>query len=181
MQTKLLHYDDPDLYKDDSTRIYSSGELVGSFFPENAKSLTIYIKTFDALSKIKCDTLAKNIEAAIKKYNFDEIHFVGRIFAQDVYLQTLQSEFVYFLTISFGLVIFFLWLSFRSLYGIIVPISIVLISIFWTLGVMTMLGKSIDIMSVMLPTMIFIAGMSDVVHFFTKYFEELSKGNEREN
>ncbi len=179
MQTKVLHYDDPDLYKDDSTRIYESGELIGSFFPKNAKSLTIYIKTFDELSKKKCDTLAQNIEAAIKKYDFDDIHYVGRIFAQDVYLQTLQSEFVYFLTIAFGLVIFFLWLSFRSLYGIIVPISICLISIYWTLGVMAMMGKSIDIMSVMLPTMIFIAGMSDVVHFFTKYFEELSKGTER--
>jgi predicted RND superfamily exporter protein len=35
-------------------------------------------------------------------------------------------------------------------------------------------------MSAMLPTMIFIAGMSDVVHFFSKYFEELSKGTLRE-
>lgn len=179
MQTKVLHYDDPELYKEDSARIYSSGELVGSFFPKNAKSVTIYIKTHDELSKKKCDSLAKNIEASIKKYNFDEIHFVGRIFAQDVYLQTLQSEFVYFLTIAFGLVMFFLWLSFRSVYGMIVPISICLISIFWTLGVMAMMGKSIDIMSVMLPTMIFIAGMSDVVHFFSKYFEELAKGTEK--
>lgn len=179
MQSKVLHYDDPDLYKDDSTRIYESGELIGSFFPKNAKSLTIYIKTFDELSKLKSDTLANNIVNTINKYKFDDIHFVGRIFAQDTYLKTLQSEFVYFLTISFGLVILFLWLSFRSLYGVIVPISIVLISIFWTLGVMAMLGKSIDIMSVMLPTMIFIAGMSDVVHFFSKYFEELAKGTER--
>jgi len=31
----------------------------------------------------------------------------------------------------------------------------------------------------MLPTMIFIAGMSDVVHFFSKYFEELAKGTEK--
>lgn len=179
IQSKVLHYDDPDLYKDDSTRIYESGELIGSFFPKNAKSLTIYIKTFDELSKLKSDTLANNIVNTINKYKFDDIHFVGRIFAQDTYLKTLQSEFVYFLTISFGLVILFLWLSFRSLYGVIVPISIVLISIFWTLGVMAMLGKSIDIMSVMLPTMIFIAGMSDVVHFFSKYFEELAKGTER--
>jgi hypothetical protein len=180
VQTKALHYDDPELYKEDSAKIYGSGELIGSFFPKNAKSVTIYIKTYDELSKRKCDSLAHNILQCINKYKFDDVHYVGRIFAQDVYLQTLQSEFVYFLTISFGLVIFFLWLSFRSLYGVIVPISIVLISIFWTLGVMAMLGKSIDIMSVMLPTMIFIAGMSDVVHFFTKYFEELAKGTDRE-
>ena len=43
-----------------------------------------------------------------------------------------------------------------------------------------MLHKSLDIMTVMLPTMIFIAGMSDVVHFFSKYFEELAKGTEKQ-
>ena len=69
------------------------------------------------------------------------------------------------------MIIIFLWLSFRSFYGIIVPVIIVLISILWTLGIMNLFGKPIDIMSAMLPTMIFIAGMSDVVHFFSKYFE----------
>jgi uncharacterized protein len=179
VQTRVLHFDDPELYKEDSAAIYSSGELIGSFFPKNAGSLTIYIKTEDGLSKAKSDTVARYIETAIAKYHFDDAHYVGRIFAQDVYLKTLQKEFVYFLGLSFALVILFLWLSFRSLYGVIVPISIVLISIFWTLGVMAMIGKPIDIMSVMLPTMIFIAGMSDVVHFFSKYFEELAKGTER--
>lgn len=179
VQTKVLHFDNPELYKDDSTAIYSSGEFVGSFFPTNAKSLSIYIKTRDELSKVKSDSLANQIVACINTYKFDDIHYVGRIFAQDVYLQNLQKEFVYFLTISFALVILFLWLSFRSLYGIVVPMSIVLISIFWTLGIMALLGKPIDLMSVMLPTMVFIAGMSDVVHFFSKYFEELSKNTER--
>ena len=180
VQKRLIHIDDESLYKDDSINIYSTPELIGSFFPKDAKSLSIFIKTDEGLSKIKCDSLAKNIENAFQKYHFDEIHFVGRIVAQDVYLKNLQKEFVYFLAISFFLVILFLWISFRSIYGIIVPMVIVMISIFWTLGIMAMLGKSLDIMTVMLPTMIFIAGMSDVVHFFSKYFEEIAKGTEKQ-
>ncbi|MBK7817982.1 MAG: MMPL family transporter [Sphingobacteriaceae bacterium] len=78
--------------------------------------------------------------------------------------------------LSFVVVIIFLWLSFRSIYGVVVPVIIVLVSILWTLGIMKFTGKSIDIMTVMLPTMMFVAGMSDVVHFFTKYFEEVAKG-----
>ncbi len=180
VQKRLLHIDDESLYKDDSVNIYNTPELIGSFFPKDAKSLSIFIKTDEGLSKIKCDSLAKNIESAFQKYHFDEIHFVGRIVAQDVYLKNLQKEFVYFLAISFFLVILFLWISFRSMYGIIVPMVIVMISIFWTLGIMAMLGQSLDIMTVMLPTMIFIAGMSDVVHFFSKYFEEIAKGTEKQ-
>jgi predicted RND superfamily exporter protein len=45
---------------------------------------------------------------------------------------------------------------------------------------MAMMNQSLDIMTCMLPTMIFIAGMSDVVHFFSKYFEEIAKGTEKQ-
>lgn len=179
IQKRLLHIDDETLYKEDSTNIYNTPELIGSFFPHDAKSLSIFIKTDEGLSKIKSDSLSKNISSAFNKYHFDEVHYVGRIVAQNVYLTNLEKEFVYFLGISFVLIIFFLWLSFRSLYGVVVPIIIVIVSIFWTLGIMAALGQPLDIMTVMLPTMIFIAGMSDVVHFFSKYFEELSKGTER--
>ncbi|MBI2720544.1 MAG: RND family transporter [Bacteroidetes bacterium] len=179
-QTRALHIEDETLYKEDSIKIYQSPHLVGSFFPLNAKSLTIYIKTKDDLKKRQSDSLASNIEKVLSRFNFENIHYVGRIFAQQVYLDNLQKEFGLFLGLSFLVVILFLWFSFRSIYGIIVPVSIVLISIIWTLGVMSLVGKTLDIMTVMLPTMIFIAGMSDVVHFFSKYFEELAKGTKKE-
>lgn len=178
-QISVLHYNNPDLYKYDSTFIYESGTYVGSFFPANAKSVCLYIKTEDNLSKSKSDTLAKSILSCINNFKFDEIHYAGRIFAQDVYLKNLQREFVYFMLISFFLVVVFLWISFRSVFGIIVTVSVVLISVIWTLGFMSIINKPIDIMTVMLPTMIFIAGMSDVVHFFSKYADELKKGTEK--
>jgi hypothetical protein len=180
IQKRLLHIDDESLYKEDSIHVYNTPELIGSFFPKDAKSISIFIKTEEGLSKVKSDSLARNIEKAYAKYHFDDVHFVGRIVAQDVYLKNLEKEFVYFLGISFVLVILFLWLSFRSVYGIVVPMTIVIISIFWTLGIMAMMHQSLDIMTCMLPTMIFIAGMSDVVHFFSKYFEEIAKGTEKQ-
>ncbi|MCW3077543.1 MAG: rane protein [Bacteroidetes bacterium] len=179
-QLRTLHFEDESLYKDDSLLIYQSPHLIGSFFPVNAKSLTIYIKTEEALKKRQSDSLAKSIEAVINKFKFDEVHYVGRVFAQNVYLENLKREFGIFLALSFVVVVLFLWFSFKSFYGIIVPVSIVLISIIWTLGLMSLFGKPIDLMTVMLPTMIFIAGMSDVVHFFSKYFEELARGTQKD-
>lgn len=175
-QQKLMHIEDTSLYKSDSIAIYNSPELVGSFFPSDAKSLSIFVKTEDVLSKAESDTLAKLLVKNFYKYRFDEVHYVGRIFAQQVYLENLQKEFIVFISLAFLLVIIFLWISFRSLYGIIIPVIVVLISIVWTLGIMKWLNKPIDIMTVMLPTMIFIAGLSDVVHFFSKYMEERQKG-----
>jgi hypothetical protein len=180
IEVKLLHISDTSLYKPDSINVYSSPELIGSFFPADAKSVCLFLKTADNLSKVKSDTLSHQIERTFAKYHFDEVHYVGRIVAQDVYLKNLQKEFVVFLLISFVVVVLFLFFTFRSFYGIWVPVVIVLFSIVWTLGVMGAIGKPIDIMTVMLPTMIFIAGMSDVVHFFSKYFDELHKQTPKE-
>ncbi|MCD6069047.1 MAG: rane protein [Bacteroidetes bacterium] len=180
IEVNLLHVADSSLYPADSINIYSSPELIGSFFPTDAKSVCLFLKTADNLSKVKSDSLARRIERAFTKYRFDEVHYVGRIVAQDVYLKNLQKEFTIFLLISFAVVVLFLFFTFRSPYGIIVPVIIVLLSIVWTLGVMGAIGKPIDIMTVMLPTMIFIAGMSDVVHFFSKYFDELHKQTPKE-
>ncbi len=179
VQKRVMHIEDESLYAADSLAIYRSSFLAGSFFPLNAKSLSIFIKTDDILSKEKSDRLAKSIEQTIRSFRFDDTHFVGRIFAQNVYLVTLQREFILFMSLSFVVVVIFLWFSFRSIYGVVVPLIIVIVSVLWTLGVMNLLGKPIDLMTSMLPTMIFIAGMSDVVHFFSKYFEELAKGTPR--
>ncbi|MCC6371968.1 MAG: MMPL family transporter [Bacteroidia bacterium] len=176
---RVLHWDDESLYADDSAAIYKSGIYTGSYFPANAKSLSIFIKTEDNLKKNASDTLATNIERALNSFRFDETHHVGRIFAQKVYITNLQKEFFLFICLSFCVVVIFLWLSFRSVYGVVVPVIIVLVSILWTLGSMSLLDKRIDLMITLLPTMIFIAGMSDVVHFFSKHFEELAKGTER--
>jgi len=180
VQTRVLHFEDESAYEADSTLIYNSPFFVGSYFPANAGSVSLFIKTDDFLTKKQCDLLAKSLESTLEKYSFDNTRMVGRIFAQNVYLVNLQKEFGIFLVLAFIVVIIFLWLSFRTVYGIVVPVSIVLIAILWTLGIMDLMGKPIDLMTTMLPTMIFVAGMSDVVHFFSKYFEELAKGTEKE-
>jgi predicted RND superfamily exporter protein len=171
----VLNFRNPDRYKDDSTKIYSSGEYIGSVFPINAKSVSLYLKTSEKLSKSKSDTLAKKIQIAISNFKFEKTHFVGRIVAQDAYLKKLQREFFMFLIISFLIVLFFLIIAFRSFNGVIVPVIIIVLSILWTLGFMGVTGKSIDVMTVMLPTMIFITGMSDVVHYLARYYEERNK------
>jgi len=84
-----------------------------------------------------------------------------------------------FFAASFLLVVAFLFISFRSFWGIWVPVLVVMLSILWTLGLMTATGKALDIMTVLLPTMMFVVGMSDVVHIVTKYLEELRNGRER--
>lgn len=180
VQMQLLHPEDTGAYKADSIRAYRTPYLVGSYFAEDGKSISLFIKTSDILSKKRSDRLADAVRKAVDRCGFDDVHIVGRIFAQQVYLTNIQREFIWFLSISFILVLLFLWITFRRPYGVIVPVAIVLTAILWTLGIMQLLGKPVDIMIIMLPTMVFVAGMSDVVHFFSKYFEEMARGRPQE-
>ena len=109
IEIPLLHFNDTSLYKDDSINIFRSPDLIGSFFPKNGKSLCIFIKTEDRLSKEKSDSLASRIERTFSAYHFEEVHFVGRIVAQDVYLKKLKGEFFIFISVSFFVIILFLF------------------------------------------------------------------------
>jgi uncharacterized protein len=172
----VLHFRDPSRYPADSAAIYSDPTLRGSFFPEDARSVTIFVRNRTSLSKSASDQLATSIGSAVKSFGFADVHMVGRIFAQKVFLDTLQREFLMFLAMAVVIVLIFLWLTFRNAYGVIVPVIVVTVSAVWTLALMELTGKAVDLMTIMLPTMVFIAGSSDVVHFFSKYFEEQGKG-----
>jgi predicted RND superfamily exporter protein len=179
VEVPYLHLDSVNQYAADSLAIYRSEELVGTLFANDAKSVALFIKTKEGIAKIPSDSLLHKLERLIENYKFDKTHVAGKIKAQNVYLERIQHEFVLFLITSMVLVIIFLYISFRSFWGIWIPIVVVIMSIIWVLGFMSLIHKPLDIMMILLPTMMFVVGMSDVVHVLTKYLEEIRNGKEK--
>ncbi|MDQ3190520.1 MAG: MMPL family transporter, partial [Bacteroidota bacterium] len=77
------------------------------------------------------------------------------------------------------LTILFLLLAYRSLFGVLVPLLIVILSIIWLFAFMRITGKPIDLMITLIPTILFVVGMSDIIHLLSKYLEELRQGKEK--
>lgn len=179
MEVPFLHIDDSTRYAADSALIYKSPELIGSVFPADAKSVSLFIKTKEGIAKLPSDTLLFKLEKLLNSFHFEKTHIAGKAKAQYVYIDRIQKEFVIFLFTSLFLVVIFLWFSFRSFWGIWIPVVVVLISIAWVLGFMGLIKKPLDIMMILLPTMLFVVGMSDVVHVLTKYLEELREGKDK--
>jgi hypothetical protein len=180
-QIPLLHTQNEDLYKDDSAYIYKSPQWKNNFFSTDGKSICFYLKSKDGLSKKKSDTLAACITRLVSNLNFNSFHLAGRIFAQSVFLEKLQKQFTLFILISLVFVTLLLWFTFKNVQAVLLPISLIVISTTITFGIMGVLDKPIDIMTAMIPTMIFVAGMSDVIHFYTKYNDEILAGNNQTN
>jgi uncharacterized protein len=172
----LIHMDHPESYALDSLNLYNGGNYVGTLVGESGHSICIQLLHKEYLSKNKCDTLAANVVEKVGHYQFDDVHIIGRSLGQGEYIQIMQNEMAIFISLSILLIVLFLFIAFRSAWGIWVPVSVVLLAIIWTLGVIKLIGKDIDVMLSILPTIIFVVGMSDVVHIVTRYYEELRNG-----
>lgn len=176
MEVPLLHINEPEKFKNDSIRIAKSKEYMNTLFAPDFKSMCIVVNNTQIITKQASDELLNNIELLLKKYDFEIVHYAGKIRGQKAYLTLMQHELILFLSISMGLVVILLLISFRSVFGIVVPILTVLIAIIFTLGIMKLTGKYLDLMTTLLPTILFVVGMSDAVHILNRYIEELRNG-----
>jgi len=74
------------------------------------------------------------------------------------------------------LIIIILLLSFRNARGVLLPLSVVLISVLWTIGLMAFLGIPISHSTNMLPILLASIAVADGIHILNRYFNHLERG-----
>ncbi|PCJ83770.1 MAG: hypothetical protein COA57_10570 [Flavobacteriales bacterium] len=178
-QVPWLHWDKPELYTKDSARIYSEKYLVGTFFSQDAKAVSIVLKHEEYISKEKSDRLLTSLERVIKAFDFEQVYLAGRVHGQHYYVKRIEHELSIFISISIVLVTIFLVIAFRSVWGVLVPQAVVVLTVIWIVAFIPLMGKSIDAVKMLIPSIMFVVGMSDVVHIVSKYLEELRNGKEK--
>ncbi|GAA4358254.1 MMPL family transporter [Hymenobacter saemangeumensis] len=173
-----LHPDEPGRRAADSVLIYRTPGLVGNVFSPDARAVTLVIQTTPDLRKPPGDSLLAVLRGGLARLQFPEgsYHFAGRAVAQSVFVDRLQFELALFMSLSVLLVTGLLWFTFRTWWGVVMPLVVVLGAILWGLGVMGACGVSIDLMTALLPVMMFVVGTSDTVHIITRYVTELGYG-----
>lgn len=160
--------------------LISNRPSINSFYLNKTKTgLMVRIDHQAYLSKKKCDLLKANIDRLLEKYRFNQFHYAGRAVGQSYYIDIMKFETGFFISLSFLLVIIFLYFSFKSWWGIWLPLIIVSFSMLWIIGFMAVVGEPINIVLTVLPSIIFVVAMSDVIHLVSKYLEELRLGKEK--
>jgi predicted RND superfamily exporter protein len=170
----------PENFKSDSSRIANTESIYRVFVGKNYKSTLVSVFTDFYLSKSATDSLYHSINNVFAHYGFTEIHLGGRLINQSIILDNLKREMGVFVSISFLLVIITLTLVFKSFWGVITPLTIVVGTAVWNVGFMTIFGKEIDVLSSLIPSILFIVGISDVIHIYTKYIDGLRTGLEKD-
>ncbi len=163
----------------DSARIWRDPRIREAFFTPDGEAVLMLLQTAPGLSKEASDSLMIAVEAAVAGSGLDEVRMGGRIHGQYWYIQKMQRELVLFFSLSIGLLAIFLAVGFRTLWGVLVPISVVGLTVLWQVGIITLFGKPLSILTMLLPTILFVVGMSDVVHLLERYIEALRNGHSK--
>lgn len=160
----------------DSINIYENEELINSLVSKDGKAVAIIVQHQNYLSKAKSDRINGEIDSIAQSFTFDKVRMSGRVIGQKFYIDTMTVELRFFLALSVLLIIIVLWLAFRSLWGLLLPLLVIVLSLIWILGIMSLFNEPINILLTVLPSIMFVVGMSDVIHFVSKYIELLRQG-----
>jgi len=178
---EYIHVSDPEKYASDSALIFSRPDLAGFFITDKADALLVHLKHRPFMQKKECDALLDRIDQHLEHFKFDEFSYAGRAVGMRYYIGQMQFETGFFILLSFVLVIVFLAFTFKSLWGVVIPLAVVTMSMVWIVGFMSMMDQPINLVLTVLPSIIFVVAMSDVIHLVAKYFDELRSGKDRIN
>ena len=161
----LIHTDNPNSYqlRTDSMRVFGN-PFYRSAFSEDGKALSIYLHHAHFSDQPRSEKLISAIKKKAKEYGIGKIRLVGKLSAAGVFISYIQNDFGKFLLGSLALSFGLLLLIFRNFKSALLPFLISLVSIIWTFGIITLLGYRINLLSSLLPPILFFVSMSDAVH-----------------
>lgn len=91
-------------------------------------------------------------------------------------LRLMKRDLRTFTPMSFAVIMVVLAVCFRNLRGVLLPLLSVLCGVLWTLGIMVLVGESITIGTLVLPSLLIVIGSTYSIYIIAQYEDEVQKG-----
>ena len=176
----FIHPYDSSRYVSDSVFMHSYVDVVPKFISRKNTAICSYLFLKEALTEETKDEMRDFVAENITAFGFDRHYLYGDIYAKDAYITELEKEMYWLSGLSIFIVLSILLFAYRSIYGVFIPILIVLLTAVWTLGTIAIFGVKINMMTVLIPTIVSIISLSDVIHIMNRY-KEYAIANKKES
>lgn len=125
--------------------------------------------------------LAQAIEQAIEPLQdqFEQVFQLGVPMIELAIVETILADNAFIGPIVIVVILILLVVGIRMLSGALLPLITAGISIVWTLGFMALVGIPINVLTWMIPVMIFFLGTTEDMHLLSEYKEGLAQGLDR--
>jgi predicted RND superfamily exporter protein len=78
--------------------------------------------------------------------------------------------------LAFALIMLIAVLSFRSLRGLLIPVSTIGIAVVWTFAVMAEVDPALNLVTISIPPLLLVIGFVEAVHIVACYYEAIEEG-----
>ncbi len=174
VEIPLLKLDNPDFSKSEK-RLLADPRIKHLLLSEDSQTLALLMELKNDLTENQEDSLLQRIYTITESLGLSDFHLGGRMYTQTSYIDMLERENVILVPLFMGMVVLVLLLLYRSFWSILVPTLSVLIGLIFLYGYAAAIGRSINLATLMYPTIMAVVGMSDLIHLYTKYQQELAK------
>jgi len=118
------------------------------------------------------------IQTALEEYF--KVYYTGEIPLTFQSNQYLTRDFFKLIILALVFVLATFYIGFNAKRSIFLPVMVVVIGIIWTLGIMSLLGYSLTILSIIIPPLILAIGSSYTIHILSQFFREFKDSESRE-
>lgn len=171
--------DSPKALKNFRDYVMSNERYVGNLVSKDGKAAIIVLRLSAGASEIKVINKLQRITDKIAPSG-DNISFGGMPSLMGA-MTTLISENMRILVPIILIIIFLiLFVSFRKPGGVLLPLTIVILATVFTMGLITLFGLTIDLITGLMPVILIALGSADGIHFMKRYYE-IRKSLEKPN
>lgn len=162
----LIHESKPEKLERDSIKIFNN-PFYRSSFSNTQPAISIYVKHKHFNDPAVGDEIVKSILKHARDFEINDIRLVGKIPAAKEFVTYIQSDFTKYLAGCILTSLILLVIIFRDFRDAILPFLISLIAMIWTFGLIGWLGMKLNLLSSLLPPILFFVSMSDAVHLLS--------------
>lgn len=121
--------------------------------------------------------ILSRLEGLARKYEGPEkIHISGNA-AFLVYVNRyMRQDLAFLLPVVVAVVVLVLFLSFRSVWGVVLPLGVVLVGLIWTMGLVGLTGHKLTMISTFLPVVLVAVGSAYGIHVVNEYLQRIARG-----
>ncbi len=106
-----------------------------------------------------------------------QLHFSGPPMVTAQIAQIIQQDNMLFFPLVSTVICLILFISFRRVQGVVLPMVVCTLSTLWTLGFMAMFGVDLNIVTASLPVFLMTIAVADSIHYLTEYYSQLQRHN----
>jgi uncharacterized protein len=140
-------------------RLYS-----GNLVSEDGRTAALNILLNPDFPTHKRHEITGQIYRLARNAGFEAVYFAGDPFTQWRCTEAIKSDLQLFFPLTLALIALLLWLCFRSVVAVVLPLGTIAIGLLWLMGLMALLQAHFTVLALMLPTLMLAIGCSYMIH-----------------